>query len=433
MAKRRPGKRVETPEGLRVLGKNANGEGSVYRQADGRWVATWWAPGETKRPRKATGKTRDEATKRRERRQAAAGLILNDLRVVGPLADWWLNNVHKAAVRPSSWAKAKDRVRRIKATLGDRDVTTLDYRAVIEWQNGLLAAGLAPNTVRVHRGVLSQILDEAVKLGLIVGNVVRSLDPLQIPETDAVALERSEAHALIEQARLHRLGAVVTVLFLQGWRVSEALGLAWDDFELEHGTWDDIAELIEQERWDDLPRVVAHVRRASVYVDGQGQQLGEAKAAGAYGKHYLMPTVVWLLSERRTRQTQERAEAPVWQSHEFDGQAVDLVFTTPTGGLVLRQAVAKIVKQAAKSAGILSKLATQTGRRTVITIMYDDGEVPLDDIAEFVGHARTSTTARYVKRRKRRPRAVSDRATALLDPRPGAGAADTADTADTTE
>jgi hypothetical protein len=38
------------------------------------------------------------------------------------------------------------------------------------------------------------------------------------------------------------------------------LGLAWEDIDLDAGT--------------------AHVRRASVYVDGQGQQLGPPKTAG---------------------------------------------------------------------------------------------------------------------------------------------------------
>ena len=42
----RKGKRVEASDGVRVLGKNGNREGSVYRQADGRWRATWWVPGE---------------------------------------------------------------------------------------------------------------------------------------------------------------------------------------------------------------------------------------------------------------------------------------------------------------------------------------------------------------------------------------------------
>src|ERR1043166_7165392 len=105
MASRRKGKRVVTPEGVRVLGKNANREGSVYRQANGRWCATWWEPGRP-RPPVAPGKTRDAATARRAQRQKEAGLVLNELRTVGALAEWWLHTVYKQRVRPSSWAKA---------------------------------------------------------------------------------------------------------------------------------------------------------------------------------------------------------------------------------------------------------------------------------------------------------------------------------------
>ena len=116
--------------------RRANSEGSVYRQADGRWCATWWVPGE-KRPRKATGKTQQEA--HRPAGQAAGsrrGTTSGALQTVGGLADWWLHNVHRQAVRPSSWAKAEDRVRRIKDTLGELPVIDLDYRAVTEWQAG---------------------------------------------------------------------------------------------------------------------------------------------------------------------------------------------------------------------------------------------------------------------------------------------------------
>ena len=68
----------------------------------------------------------------------------------GSLADWWLHNVHRQAARPSSWAKSEDRVRRIKATLGDLPVVDLDCRVVTEWQ-ARLARELAPRTVRPIR------------------------------------------------------------------------------------------------------------------------------------------------------------------------------------------------------------------------------------------------------------------------------------------
>jgi integrase len=393
MATRRRGKRVETPDGVRVFGKAANKGGSVYRQADGRWCATWWVAGE-KRPRKATGKTQQEAVERRAKRQAQAGLDLGRLRTVGGLADWWLHNVHRHAVRPSSWAKSRDRVRRIQKDLGELPVLELDYRVVTEWQSRL-ARTLAPRTVRHHRQTLAQVVDEAVKMGALVGNPVRAVKPLRVTESVGVALDRDETRALLAAVADHRLGAAVALLFLQGWRVSEVLGLAWEDVDLDAG--------------------MATVRRASVYVDGRGQQLGPTKTEGARGEHWLMPTVVQMLARRREVQEQEHATAPVWETRTYEGEGVSLVFTTPTGGLVLRQTVAKLVKQGAKTAGIAADLSTHAGRRTVVTTLFVDGDEALEDIARFVGHAKPATTAGYVKRLGGRPQAVAKRAAAVLD------------------
>ena len=289
------GKRVATPDGVRVFGKAANKEGSVYRQSDGRWFATWWVPGE-KRPRKASGKTQQEAMERRAKRQSQAGLDLGRLRTVGGLADWWLHNVHRHAVRPSSWSKSRDRVRRIKKDLGELPVVDLDYRVVTEWQSSL-ARTLAPRTVRHHRQTLAQVVDEAVKMGALVGNPVRAVKPLRVTESAGVALDRDETRALLAAVADHRLGAAVALLFLQGWRVSEVLGLAWEDVDLDAGT--------------------ALVRRASVYVDGRGQQLGPPKTEGARGEHWLMPTVVEMLTKRREMQMQERVTARAWKQQTY--------------------------------------------------------------------------------------------------------------------
>jgi integrase len=396
MASRRKGKRIETSGGTRVFGKNANGEGSVYKRADGRWCATWWVPGE-KRPRAATGKTQQEAIDRRARRRKEAGLDLGALRTVAGLADWWLHNVHKPAVRQSSWAKSEDRVRRIKATLGELPVTELDYRLVTEWQ-ATLGRTLAPWTVRHHRQTLAQIIDEAVKMGALAGNPVRTVKPVRITESAGVALEPEQTRALLATVSEHRLAAAVALLFLQGWRVSEVLGLAWEDIDLDAGT--------------------ARLRRASAYVDGHGQRLGPTKTDGARGEHWLMPTVIDLLAKRREIQAAERAAAPHWQTHSYEGEEINLVFTTPSGGLVLRQTIAKVVKQVARTTGIEADLGTHAGRRTVVTTLFVDGDEALEDIAQFVGHAKASTTAGYVKRLGRRPEAVAKRAAAVLDTTP---------------
>jgi integrase len=394
--RRKSGKRVETAEGVRVFGKAANGDGSVYKQADGRWRATWWVPGEG-RPRSATGKTRQQAIDRRAVRRKSSVLDREGLSTVGALADWWLHNVHKSAVRASSWAKAEDRVRRIKETLGDRLVVDLSYRAVAEWQASI-GTTLAPRTVRHHRQTLAQIVDEAVKLGALVGNPVRSVKPPAVTSGAGVALKIPQIRALIQVAAEHRHGAAVALLFLQGWRVSEVLGLAWEDLDLDART--------------------ARVQRASVYVDGRGQQLGPTKTDSAQGEHWLLPTVVALLRAHREFQEQERAVAPWWDAVVYEGEEIQLVFTTPTGGLVLRQSISKVIRQAAKTAGITVSLNTHDGRRSVITALWDEGDVSLDDIGIHVGQLNPKTTEAYVKRRGRRPKRVARRAEELLDSGP---------------
>ena len=82
---------------------------------------------------------------------------------------------------------------------------------------------------------------------------------------------------------------------------------------------------------------------------------------------------------------------------------------------MLRQTIAKLVKSAATTAGISADLGTHAGRRTVVTTLFVDGDEALEDIARFVGHARPTTTAGYVKRLGRRPEAVAKRAAAVLD------------------
>lgn len=69
----------------------------------------------------------------------------------------------------------------------------------------------------------------------------------------------------------------------------------------------------------------------------------------------------------------------------------------------------------AKTAGIAADLGTHAGRRTVVTTLFVDGDEALEDIARFVGHARPSTTAGYVKRLGHRPQSVAKRAAGILD------------------
>ncbi len=400
MPKRPSGKRITAPDGtVRVRGKNANGDGSLYALADGTWRATWYDT--TGKLRTVRGRTRAQAVERRAERieDDRAGRLTSFGRAttVAELAGWWLENVAAQRVRPSSLGKYRDRVERINAAMGGAPVATLRAEGVAGWLAQLQRDGLSSGTTRDTRTVLRQVLDQAVDLGLVQANVAARARGPKVERRDGRALSVEDARRLLDAARTDRLGAAVWLLFVNGWRVSEVLGLAWDDVDLAAST--------------------ATVRRAAVYVDGVGTVLGPTKTAGARGEHRLSPGVVALLRARRQTQAAERlAAGPVWRSVEHEGRPVALVFTTSDGGLVNRQAVTKAVKRCALAAGLDPQgLGTHAGRRTVVTGLYAAEGVDLADIARHVGHTDPGTTAGYVRDLGARPARTAEAARRLFD------------------
>jgi integrase len=405
VANRPKGKRLRGADGsFTVSGKAANGEGSLYREVDGAWRATYRVPGES-RPRRVRGRTREEALRRRgealtraltkERKPSKTALSASS--TVAEFSAWWLNTVAAVRVRPSSLGKYVDRVERITASLGDVRIGSLRPEQVATWQSELLKS-LSAKTVADTRATFRSIVAEAVNLGLISLNQVDRVRPPKTRSSARRALTAAEARAVVSAGAEDRLGAAIALLFVQGWRVSEVLGLAWSDLDLDAG--------------------VAIVPRASVYADGVGMMLGPPKTEGAAGRHLLTPVVVELLRRRRHSQNEERQRAAdAWQEIGFEGRPIDLIFTTTTGGLVLRQAVTKAIANAATTAGVdPTGLGTHAGRSTTITVLYAEEGLDLADIARYVGHAAPATTAGYVRHLGRRPSATAEAASRLLDP-----------------
>jgi integrase len=400
------GKRVKAVDGsFTVSGKASNGEGSLYREASGVWRATYRVPGES-RPRRVRGRTREEALRRRDealaraletRPASPATTALSSSSTIAELVSWWLRTVASVRVRPSSFGKYVDRVDRITAWLGDVRIGSLRAEQVATWQAELLKT-LSASTAADTRATFRSIIDEAVRLDLISTNPVDRVRPPVVRARPRRALTATETRALVSAASHDRLGAAVALLFVQGWRVSEVLGLAWSDL--------------------DLHASMATVSRASVYADGIGMTLGPPKTEGAKGRHLLTPVVVELLRRRRRAQDEERLRAgPLWDRLSYEGRPIDVVFTTVTGGLLLRQKVTKAVAAAAEAAGLdPAGLGTHAGRSTAITVLYTEEGLDLADVARHVGHASPTTTAGYVRHLGQRPQVTAEAASRLLDP-----------------
>jgi len=172
-------------------------------------------------------------------------------------------------------------------------------------------------------------------------------------ESHATALDRNELGALLVAAGLGTAQehALMSLLALNGLRISEALGADIDAMGSERGH-----------------RTLTVLRKG--------------------GKIVTIP-----LAPRTARSLDlaigERLDGPIFR--RADGQRLD------------RHGASRIVHRIAKRAGIAKPISPHTLRHAFITAALDAG-VPLRDVQEAASHADPRTTMRYDRSRPRLPR-----------------------------
>jgi integrase len=140
---------------------------------------------------------------------------------------------HYAGKRSREWAKIVIDVHLVPF-FGAHYLATITPRMVSEYVAGRLAAGMSRATANNERAVLSKVMSLAVEWNRLPQNPVRKVKKLENNNGRLRFLTRDEADALIAKAPDHLRPVIVTALETMG-RLSEVLGLKWDDVDLERG------------------------------------------------------------------------------------------------------------------------------------------------------------------------------------------------------
>lgn len=345
--------------------RRANGEGSVYRRHNGTWSGIASLP--DGRRKHVYGRSRDEV-----RRKLSE--ILHSLehgtytdargRTVGDFLDQWLVEVARPRVREWTYSGYEVHVRRhLKPVIGRIALERLTPQHVQALLNQKLREGLKPKTVRYLRGTLRTALNEAVRWGLVSRNAAALVEGPRVERYRIAPFTPDEARIFLAGIRGDRLEALYSVALTMGLRQGEALGLCWEDVDLDMG----------------YVRVTKQLQR----IHGS-PQLVEPKTERSRRTLAMPPMIAKALKDHRGRQERERnAAGDHWRE-------VGLVFTTPIGTPLDGTAVTKSFHQVLQKAGLPQRRFHDL-RHSCATLLLVQGVSPRV-VMDVLGHSQIGLT-----------------------------------------
>ena len=149
----------------------------------------------------------------------------------------WLENVARPNVKRTTYTSYQSTIKkRIVPYLGDHAIQELRPRHVDEWLKTLAKNGMSRGTIQQTKTVLSTALKYAIyPAELIASNPSTGLSiprsaPKQIIKRTVITPEQFAA--LFQDSKYR---PVLKLLYHTGMRISEAMGLTWNDIDLKTG------------------------------------------------------------------------------------------------------------------------------------------------------------------------------------------------------
>lgn len=359
--------------------KRANGEGSIYKRADGRFVGSAFVPvaGGGRQRRYVYGRTRKEARDALDElfKDAKAGVRRPLKRqTLGEYLDYWLEQVVKPERRPTTYAGYETMVRvHIKPVLGKKkldEVGPAEVRHLLSVLREKETTGrgggprkLSHRMVQFAHAVLRNALSNAVREELVGRNAAK-LVKMSNPEYDVGAgLDPIAARALLKHIADDRLFALYLCAIVLGMRRGELLGLMWDAVDLDGG------------------RLV--VRQSLSWVRGRAV-LTPPKTRASRRVIPLPEVVVSALRDHAKRQVEEKVAAgEAWEDTGF-------VFTTRRGAAMSPYTLGKYWRDLREAAG-LGTIRFHDLRHTAVSLLLALG-VPPHVVREIAGHSDIKVT-----------------------------------------
>ncbi len=312
------------------------------------------------------GATRDEVRRKLgiALGAAEAGTLADPRGItLGAFLDQWLEEVAKPSVRVWTYHGYEVHVRKhIKPVLGRYPIEKVGPQEVQMLLNRKLREGLSPKSVRYIRGTLRTALNQAMRWGIVGRNSAALVDGPRVEQYEIRPFTVEEAKRFLAAIKGDRLEALYSVALTMGLRQGEALGLRWQDVDLDLG----------------YLRVTKQLQR----IDGRFV-LVEPKTARSRRTLAIPPAIVPTLRDHKLRQDREYTPHP-------NANSLRLVFTRPDGEPLDGTVVTHQFHRLLDRAGIAQRRFHDLRHSCATLLLAQD--VPARVVMEILGHSQISLT-----------------------------------------
>lgn len=347
-------------------------ERGIYRQGNGKF-AVWVMVAGRPRFRTVDAATVAEARQRRALLQmlAASGeLPLSPRLTFSEVAARWLAEFERKVASDTRRERTVDLYRSqlrlyLLPTFGRRRIGTIGPDDVARFAGDLSTRGLSAWSIKRLLGALSCVLSFALRRGYISRHPFAALTRDERPHprsSEQRVLTRSELARLLSACPPRYRPLLVTAAYT-GMRLSELLGLAWDDVDFRAG----------------VVRVRHQLARSR---GGVPAHRVAPKTAASVREIPLLPQLAAVLREQR-------------RGSSFTASS-DYVFVSGRGTPLLHHNVSKrVLRRAAAAAGLDRdghRVRFHDLRHTFASHLIIDVRLDVAQVSRILGHARTSMT-----------------------------------------
>ena len=368
------------------MGRRNAGEGVIYQDKNrGLWIyqVSYKDSEGVRKRKKFAAKTKREAMEKGKTFLNEQNQGLDVSRQDVTVAEWideCMENYVKPRIRPRTYEKYLSSIKNyILPKFGKFKLSELEASSLQKHFNSLLingradGKGLSPSTVRAARRYFAMCIDDAVREGLLLRNVIRLTKSPKLTRKEIVVLTKEEVTNLIETAKNIEnnfmkimMPEILSFTVRTGLRQGEVFGLKWEDIDFQNSC--------------------LFVKRSLAHVVGKGAVFQEPKTKNSRRRVLLMPEDVESLKKYQQWQKNYAEEL----GDKFSGHG--LVFTSPFGEPISpTNFIRRYFKPLLKKCGISEDFTFHGLRHTHATLLLQQGVNP-KIVQERLGHSSIKVT-----------------------------------------